>query len=340
MGHDMSKKILLSIALLSFSLSACFSGQPAVSTPQPQPTLSQIGGGDYDYRAIDQHALNAPTDLRQRPAQLAQYLIKPARHQREKARAIFRWITANIDYDAYNYFRGGSSPNSTQDVLGSGKAVCDGYANLFKQLADHAGLETVMISGLTKGFSYLTRGRLGAVDHAWNAVKIDGQWQLLDSTWGAGHLNNKTKRFVQNFKPYYFLTPASSFIFDHFPDDKRWQLLPRPKSKSEFEQLAYLRPAFFQSGLQLVSHTQESLDTKGALSIVIRVPKDNYLSAKLIQGEKALPRSQVKLERKGELYYITPTFPHNGDYRLRIFTKRGLKAQYFNWALDYKIRKY
>ncbi len=31
-------------------------------------------------------------------------------------------------------------------------------------------------------------------------------------------------------------------------------------------------------------------------------------------------------------------FPEPGDYRLRIFAKRGRAARYFDWALDYKVK--
>jgi len=332
-------KKIITLFLLSLSLTACLqSKKPA---PQPPSVLPQVSTNtDYNYAAIDTHALNAPASLRHDLPRLAAYLVKPARNDREKARAIFRWVTANIDYDADSYFRNDYTPHNTEDVLSSGKAVCDGYANLFKQLADQVGLETVMISGFTKGFSYLTRGRLGLVDHAWNAVKIDGQWQLLDSTWGAGYLNGRKKSFERRFKPHYFLTPPAVFIFDHFPDNPRWQLLTNQLSKKAFAQLTYLRSGFFKAGLELISHPQGDLQTRGNLTITLRAPKGSYISALLVQGEKNLPRSLVNLERQGELYSITPSFPKNGDYRLRIFAKRGIQAQTFDWALDYKISKF
>ncbi len=336
----LKQKNPLLLLVFPLLLSACFNSAPPVVEPAPRPLLPPTTeSSDYNYAAIDQYALQAPAQLRQEVTQLADYLVKPARTEREKARAIFRWITANIDYDAENYFNGGQTLNNTAAVLSSGKALCDGYANLFKQLAERAGLESLMISGTTKGYAYHTRGELGLVDHAWNAVKIEGQWQLLDATWGAGYLDGRKKRFIQEFEPHYFLPAPSAFIFDHFPDDPRWQLLPHPQSKQAFSELAYLRPAFFQAGLELVSHPQESLQTSGHLTLVIRAPQGSYISTLLVEGEQYLDRNLVNLERKGDLYYLTPNFPHAGDYTLRIFAKRGVTAKTFNWALDYKIRK-
>ena len=266
------------LILFSIVLVACVNEEKPAPTPSPKSTLLQTESTAYDYTAIDFHALRTPSELRQDLPRLAAYLVKPARNEREKARAIFRWITANITYDAKTYFRGDFTPHNTRDVLASGVAVCDGYANLFKQLADLSGLEAVMVSGITKGYAYHTRGRAGLVDHAWNAVKIDGQWQLLDSTWGAGHLDGNKKRFVRDFKEHYFLTPPEQFVFDHFPDDPRWQLLERPNSRQDFENMPYLRPAFFQSGLQLISHPREQVQTDKPLTVVIHAPKGSYIS--------------------------------------------------------------
>ncbi|HPS92175.1 MAG TPA: hypothetical protein PKV33_08465, partial [Methanothrix sp.] len=52
---------------------------------------------NYSYEKIDLHALNAPTSAEATIGSLATYLIEPAKNDREKARAIFRWIAENID---------------------------------------------------------------------------------------------------------------------------------------------------------------------------------------------------------------------------------------------------
>ncbi|HUU28028.1 MAG TPA: hypothetical protein VM123_09465 [archaeon] len=57
-----------------------------------------------DYREIDEHALKAPKEVESSVESLVAYLIKPARNDREKLRAIFRWITANILYDTEGYW--------------------------------------------------------------------------------------------------------------------------------------------------------------------------------------------------------------------------------------------
>lgn len=57
-------------------------------------------------------------------------------------------------------------------VLINKVGVCSSYAGAFKLLADAAGLECIAVTG------YLD----GETPHEWNKVKIDGEWQIVDST--------------------------------------------------------------------------------------------------------------------------------------------------------------
>ena len=192
---------------------------------------------NYSYEEIDRHALNAPSSAEATVESLAAYLIEPAENDREKARAIFRWITENIDYNVEVFFKGGTGATNSEDVLKSRKSVCYGYSDIFLSLAREAGLEAVRISGYGKGYGYLPgKNFSGPANHAWNAVKINGSWYLMDSTWGAGYVSGD-KKYVRKFDDHFFMTPPSQFIYGHFPEDARWQLLDKPVSKQEFENL-------------------------------------------------------------------------------------------------------
>ena len=96
-----------------------------------------------------------------------------------------------------------------------------------------AGLMSEVISGYTKG-TLTSRPELKEPHHAWNAVELDGQWYLLDATWGSS-LINKTNDFVQTFKEGYFLTQPEHFITNHLPADPMWQLLDCPISTEVYQ---------------------------------------------------------------------------------------------------------
>lgn len=57
-------------------------------------------------------------------------------------------------------------------ALINGKCVCAGYAAAFKLLAEEAGLEAIVVTGFLEG----------NLAHAWNKVKIDDEWEIVDVT--------------------------------------------------------------------------------------------------------------------------------------------------------------
>ena len=50
---------------------------------------------------------------------------------------------------------------------------------------------------------------------------------------------------------FYFLTDPEQFIYSHWPHQTEWQFLPRKYSLSEFEDLPFVKPYFFKTGVQL-----------------------------------------------------------------------------------------
>jgi hypothetical protein len=185
-------------------------------------------------KTIDRHALKAPAEAEESLESLAKYLAAPCKTDRDKARAIFCWITDRVAYDAESYFAKKREDNSPEAVLKSRKAVCAGYANLFADLARRVGLEVATVSGFAKGVGYEPDKRLTETNHAWNAVRIDGEWQLIDATWGAGYL--KDKEYVKRFTPHYFLVDPEKLIFSHLPADEKWQLRAPIVEADEFWQ--------------------------------------------------------------------------------------------------------
>ena len=57
-------------------------------------------------------------------------------------------------------------------ALVNGRCVCSGYAAAFKLLSETAGLESIVVTGILDG----------GLAHAWNKVKIDDDWQIVDVT--------------------------------------------------------------------------------------------------------------------------------------------------------------
>ncbi len=295
---------------------------------------------NYSYEKIDQYAINTPAPAEASVDSLASYLVAPAKNEREKARSIFRWVTENIDYNVDGFFTGSFAGTSSKDVLKSRKSVCDGYSDIFSSLASSAGLEVVRIAGYGKGYGYLPGENLsGPSNHAWNAVKINGSWYLIDCTWGAGYIDDN-KKYVRKFDDYYFMTPPSEFIYGHFSEDSRWQLLEHPLSKSEFEKQAFLKPEFFKYGLKLDDRLEGTIRADNGVNISIYVPKDVLLMAGLESiGKKVSAKlgDYVLAERNGNRYDIYAQFPETGKYILRAYVKQKDEPGEYHGAVEYLI---
>jgi len=192
-----------------------------------------------NYRVIDKRAAETPNSEMISITRLAKYLTGNITNDHEKARAIYTFITHHITYSDTTVRNGwlGTIENKRQQqseqVLKNRRAVCEGFANLYKDLCTAAGLPAEIVTGVVKQES----GRVSDYGHAWNAVQLNGQWYLTDPTWGSGYADYWTGRFIQEHQDAYFLVPADQMIQSHLPDDPIWQLLPNPVTEQEFRSL-------------------------------------------------------------------------------------------------------
>lgn len=99
-------------------------------------------------------------------------IIKPEMSEFEKELAIHDFLVLNTRYDVENYERG-NIPTASYNVDGillKGVGVCEGYAQTFKMLLEKVGIESIIVSE-------------PRINHAWNMVKIDGEYYHVDVTW-------------------------------------------------------------------------------------------------------------------------------------------------------------
>lgn len=99
---------------------------------------------------------------------IATELSKPGMSDVEKVRAVNEYIVLNTEYS----FDTIASPHAAYAILTEGKGVCQAYALLAYRLLDEMGM----------GVQYVV-GYVGDIGHAWNLVKVDGEWYQLDTTW-------------------------------------------------------------------------------------------------------------------------------------------------------------
>lgn len=100
-------------------------------------------------------------------------------------------------------------PDDIRSIYGvfvNKKAVCAGYASAFQYIIQKFGIECAVISN---------------PDHAWNLVKLDGEYYYVDATWGDGS-NTKASKYYSDATNYDFFcitTEEVNRLDSHKADD-------------------------------------------------------------------------------------------------------------------------
>lgn len=179
-----------------------------------------------DFSGPDNHAALFPRQSVPSLDWLISQLTTPFPSLTDKARAIFTWLHHNVAYDVVSFFDNAIKPSTPSSTLSTGLAVCEGYAGLFTALAVKAGLESMVVTGHGMGFGQAPVPAgcplpPESSNHAWNVVKIDnGEWKLMDSCWGAGHIGGKGQPYTKYFNPSFFTMDNNEFGLRHFPSNK------------------------------------------------------------------------------------------------------------------------
>ena len=212
-----------------------------------------LGQTTLDFQEVDRYARNAPKNV-QSIDELASYFSSIETKPIEKARMIYVWLTDNISYDDKAYNLKNIGDNSSSTVFKTKKAVCAGFANLYTDLGEKLGLEIETISGVAKGYEFeenISDDLEESINHAWNAIRIDGEWRVFDATWGEGYgMSNKKGKLesTKKFDEAWFNVNPVNALFTHFPEDMNKQYINNPIRFESFLTLPYLLPSAFNSG--------------------------------------------------------------------------------------------
>jgi transglutaminase/protease-like cytokinesis protein 3 len=197
---------------------------------------------------IDSLAIRTPEIFSQNVDSLAKYILSQNLSEKDRVRYIYRWITYNIAYDIEGMRRLEISKKkqNIQKNLQTNKAVCWGYSNLFEVLATKTNIQSWTILGygrntIQENMDY----------HAWNGVRVNGEWKLLDLTWASGYIHDRT--FTRKLNDEYFCASPHEFAKTHFPMDPVWQLTEYPLTKDNFNNNSkplHLQAVSFQDSLK------------------------------------------------------------------------------------------
>ena len=184
---------------------------------------------------VDIHKQVSPTKYDY--TEVARQITQGCTTKYEQAKAIYRWLCANISYDTtYSIY-------TADECWEKRRGVCQAYSELFYRLAEPLGIDVRMVTGTSKTLDD------AAGEHAWVFVVVEGESTgiLVDATWGAGSVNGNTFTRNDNDMSWFHVDPYW-MIFTHYPDDAAYQLLPQPISRQQFDALPIVKPMWAEYG--------------------------------------------------------------------------------------------
>ena len=132
----------------------------------------------------------------------------------DRVKAIHVFLVKNVDYDYNGLETGNLQPSvyTAEGALCNGLAVCQGYAEAFELLCAKAGVKAQMVYGDAGNSTD------GWQSHAWNVVRIDGEWYQIDCTWDDPLVDGEVISNGENIFYAYFLLTDSEMYTDHIVD--------------------------------------------------------------------------------------------------------------------------
>lgn len=135
----------------------------------------------------------------------------------EKVAFVHDFIVLNCTYDidTFNKYLNNSNEGTSLAYTSYGclvnrKAVCEGYSKAYKLILNRLNIECEVVSGTATN-------DMGMGNHAWNYIKLDDGYYLVDVTWDDPVYSDGTQR--NEVRRDYFCLNSEMLSKDHFPDE-------------------------------------------------------------------------------------------------------------------------
>jgi len=141
-------------------------------------------------------AVNVSQKADQAATAVVAAIIKPGMSDYQKVRAIHDYLVNNVNYDYANLLTNTLPAYvfTAEGALVKKSAVCQGYAEAFCLLAHKSGIYAEMVYGTAN-----------TIAHAWNIVKIGGDYYHVDATYDDPIINGQVVPDGSNRSYDYFL---------------------------------------------------------------------------------------------------------------------------------------
>ena len=184
---------------------------------------------------------DAPPDFEQ----LCNFWTDISTSPMEICRSLYLWVVDAVQYPESKH---GSMDthaplfkDSAYDVLGDFQGTwAERVSQLFVKLAQGCELLAEVIIGYGRSPNSASVA-VNVPNHCWAAICIEGNWCLLDCTWKS------------------FCAPPFAFFMQHFPLQRRWQLLSELKTVTDFWEMPRYSADFALLGLEIDGPIQSNV---------------------------------------------------------------------------------
>jgi len=284
--------------------------------------------------AADDKVITMPEVATTSIAAVGTYMKDTFPDKKQRVKAIHDFVALRLTYDEraleaiLKRDHANVPPQTAQAVFAAKTGVCEGYARLMTAIGEAANVEIKYVTGYIRdasrrvaiGTDASVKAALEGYGHAWNAVLLDGEWFLIDTTWDDPTGADKPVRST------YLFTPPKLFAYDHLPEDPAWQLVMKPISEGDFARLPMMSPEIGRFGLVLEAPTRSQVSASGSVEITFANPHGAQLLASARRDGGSGSEIQCKAASAAGKTTVTCELPR-GEFEVRMFAApAGVRA--------------
>jgi transglutaminase-like putative cysteine protease len=268
--------------------------KPAPEEPAAKPPAGSPGEWPLPHTP-DPSVTSIPEAEQASVEAVGRYFAARIDDPRRRVKALHDYVVLRLTYDqraleliqSKDFARVPSQ--EAEAVFAARTGVCEGYARLMVALGKAAGVEIAYITGYIRDAQRRAepadseatmKSALEGYSHAWNAVKLDGRWWLLDATWDDPTGDRPAPESgTAEVDSTFLFTPPRLFALNHLPEEEAWQLLEEPLSTGDFVRQPMLSPRIGALGLALREPNRSQVTVHGDVAIVLDNPRGALVSA-------------------------------------------------------------
>ncbi len=163
---------------------------------------------------------------------------------------VYEYLIEHVEYDA-----GAADNQNIVSVFLNGRTVCEGYARASQYLLECLGIQSAVVGGMAKGDF-----------HAWNLMRLDGEYYYMDTTWGdnAGGIEQEGAKAYINYN--YFAVTTDELFRTHTPS----QTIELPECTATADNYYVKNGLYIAEGIEAASAVLKAHYEAGESSVSLK----------------------------------------------------------------------